>query len=387
MATPKCLIEVANQADYTFSNVRDGDLVIHNNTLNSGIFMGYDSTTSNALMSVTDTMVRFGGSNAGVSLSNGIIQTGGVARLTNTGLLQNIANYKQQNWNSRSLYPSPSFPYSPSNIYFKVATFGTSNDTANSGLVSIIGTMGGYSSAQVGHVNIQVGTRDSAYVHGVVTGYMPSSITDLTLYREADNTYGMYIKASSYFEFDLLIGGSGGTISLQSPSATLTTPTGTVVYSSILGSLSTRLLGTVNVSTLVHTTPIHIAFYGAPSSPYTVATTEYYLKFSSYTNQNWTPSYNAQNGLAIPANGIYFLSLTLHTSSTTEFYISKNGGILTSANGNTLAAQVISGGGEASCSTTAYLTTSDVIYFGVFNSTSSSYQGRSTASITLLQRT
>jgi hypothetical protein len=155
------------------------------------------------------------------------------------------------------------------------------------------------------------------------------------------------------------------------------------------------------------TTPVCVAFFGVPTAYTTAGTTIttgsstaqiLNFVFSSNTNQNWTPSYTTNYKLAVPFTGLYVLQFTIASSTNASFFqfITKNAGdgseIASTWNQNILASNSPASTLPASltCSTTctAYLKTTDYICFSLYLlSGNLTYYGRSSAQVTLVQRT
>ena len=163
----------------------------------------------------------------------------------------------------------------------------------------------------------------------------------------------------------------------------------------------------INTNAITATTPVCVAFYGVPTA-YTSAGTAITagsstvqmmnFVFSSNTNQNWTPSYTTNYKLAVPYTGLYVLQFTISSASNASYFqfITKNAGdgteIAGTWNQNILAssAPATTEPGSLTCSTscTAYLKTTDYICFSLYLlSGSITYYGRSSAQVTLIQRT
>ena len=125
----------------------------------------------------------------------------------------------------------------------------------------------------------------------------------------------------------------------------------------------------------------------------------YYLTFPSNFNKNWNPTITNTYRLAIPYTGLYTFQLTVSSDSNAgasmDVFVSKNlgNGADTYAGGNNTFCQSYSntgtvGGMCVGCSGTAFLLSTDYLCFGFFLASGTmTYNGRSSASITLLQRT
>ena len=160
---------------------------------------------------------------------------------------------------------------------------------------------------------------------------------------------------------------------------------------------------TVMVNAAVQS-PMHLSLYGVPStysSGSSVANTTwtaagyYYFLFpsSSLTSVNWTPAYVNTTRLVIPVTGLYSLKLTFIANGTytSEVFISKNmnnNNDINSGDDRLLAVQTASSN-EVTISATAYLVSSDFVSFGFYSggATIASFQGRCTATVTLIQNT
>ena len=150
-------------------------------------------------------------------------------------------------------------------------------------------------------------------------------------------------------------------------------------------------------------TPMHLSFYGTPScypmngatsaSPSVYNNTYYAMTFPSYTNLNWTPTWQVYPGsgmsLTIPVSGIYSVKLSGQANTGITPYIAKNSVSLNTGDDSLIC--VVDVAGSFTVSGTAYLKTTDVLTFSMYyNSTtmtvSALFPGRTTATVTLLQR-
>jgi hypothetical protein len=211
---------------------------------------------------------------------------------------------------------------------------------------------------------------------------------------------------------------TNATTSLQNTTCATLTCSGTGSFANLAVSNNVKTVtmncsGTGSFGTVVSTNqitcqyPVCIAFYGVPTS-YTPAGTAITtgsstvqmmnFVFSSNTNQNWTPSYTTNYKLAVPYTGLYVLQFTISSASNASYFqfITKNAGdgteIAGTWNQNILAssAPATTEPGSLTCSTscTAYLKTTDYICFSLYlMSGSITYYGRSSAQVTLIQRT
>ena len=164
--------------------------------------------------------------------------------------------------------------------------------------------------------------------------------------------------------------------------------------------------GSLTATDQIISKPVCISFYGSPTmyntsgtlqtSGFTTTNQVFNLLFSSYTNQNWTPTYTSSCKLAVPYTGLYALQFTLSSNSNCSVcqFISKNMGngneVLSLTNDNLIATSSVTllATIPNSISGLAYLTTSDYICFSIWPSSGSiSYYMRNLAQVTLLQRT
>ena len=161
--------------------------------------------------------------------------------------------------------------------------------------------------------------------------------------------------------------------------------------------------GTLTVGgQIIGQTPVHLSLYGAVSVFNSSGTAQtpplsagwYYLKHTSNSNSNWTPSYTTNCRLAIPYTGLYAISWSMcqgAVGTVCSTFISKNlmnGNDINSATGNCLANNAFSLL-SSSLSTTAYLLNTDYINVGYYlESGSQSLSGtRNTLTVTLIHRT
>ena len=112
--------------------------------------------------------------------------------------------------------------------------------------------------------------------------------------------------------------------------------TGSFGSLSCTGGVSTSTLTAANQITAKY--PVCISFYGSPTtyntsgtlqtSGFTTLNQVFNLLFSTYTNQNWTPTYTSSVKLAVPYTGLYALQFTFSSNSTNSVFqfISKNMG-------------------------------------------------------------
>ena len=211
---------------------------------------------------------------------------------------------------------------------------------------------------------------------------------------------------------------TNATTSLQNTTCATLTCSGTGSFANLAVSNNVKTVtmncsGTGSFGTVVSTNqitcqyPVCIAFYGVPAAytpgGVTIGTGSLggqmmNFVFSSNTNQNWTPSYTTNYKLAVPFTGLYVLQFTIASSTNAHFFqfITKNAGdgteIAGTWNQNILASNTPPTTLPASltCSTscTAYLKTTDYICFSLYlMSGSITYYGRSSAQVTLTQRT
>lgn len=143
----------------------------------------------------------------------------------------------------------------------------------------------------------------------------------------------------------------------------------------------------------------HLVFWNTPTllsssntSVSSSATDTYsYYNFTSWDNQNWTPVKTNGSRIGIPENGVYFTSVTFHTSSTgnREMFLTKN-----CNNNNDLNVadeRLIACAGRTDPQTTisgvTHLLTTDFINAGMYQSTGTHAPDfRCTWNITLLYR-
>jgi hypothetical protein len=188
---------------------------------------------------------------------------------------------------------------------------------------------------------------------------------------------------------------SGGTLYLQYPS---------MIYMYNSGSTG-RSFGVDNTGQIMSAFPVNIEFYGAQTiydssqvsrNPQTTTGGFYFYKWSSYRNQNWTPTYSNTTQLQIPYTGLYMCQMTCAFSNTCviETFINKNLSIASTSylgDSGTFAIMTQTSaytGFQGSLSCTMYLTTTDVLNFGsVLDSGTLSNNARSSLQLTLIQRT
>lgn len=89
MSTAVYNIRISQSNSYVFPTVREGDLVIQMSGNEAGLHAGYTAPDSNAILSVTKEIFRFGGNNSNVSISNNQLQVDNInftGSLTQNGL-------------------------------------------------------------------------------------------------------------------------------------------------------------------------------------------------------------------------------------------------------------------------------------------------------------
>ena len=140
-------------------------------------------------------------------------------------------------WNSQN---ETVFPQSATAQYHKIATLGTTGDGANGGKLRISGTIGGFSESETTIIDAFVSSRSGISYGGTLHGYgggnTPTNQVDILVYREANNTFAVWIKLVRYFTFDFTVTGATITgtsrtlVLLPCPmtNTSVATPTGTL---------------------------------------------------------------------------------------------------------------------------------------------------------------
>lgn len=150
---------------------------------------------------------------------------------------------------------------------------------------------------------------------------------------------------------------------------------------------------------LINNYPVHLSMYGTPTCYYNysgyVATPSvgnyYTMTLPSYglTSKNWTPSLTNTTGITIPFTGLYSLKLTLSvvtSSSITQFILKNQGTSINTMDDNLIA--IADSSGNTTISSTAYLLSTDVIYYGFYVGAGNvGLSGRGLITMTLLQKT
>src|SRR6056300_1636862 len=140
-------------------------------------------------------------------------------------------------WNSQN---ETVFPQNATAQYHKIATLGTTGDGANGGKLRISGTIGGFGKSDTTLIDAFVSTRGGPSYGGTLHGYGggddPIDKVDILVYKEADDTFAVWIKLVRFFTFDFTV--TGGTITGASRTLVLlpcpvtdtsvATPTGTL---------------------------------------------------------------------------------------------------------------------------------------------------------------
>src|SRR6056300_189075 len=140
-------------------------------------------------------------------------------------------------WNSQN---ETVFPQDITAQYHKIATLGTTGDGSNGGKLRISGTIGGFGESSTTLIDAFVSTRGGPSYGGTLHGYGggddPIDKVDILVYKEADDTFAVWIKLVRFFTFDFTV--TGGTITGASRTLVLlpcpvtdtsvATPTGTL---------------------------------------------------------------------------------------------------------------------------------------------------------------
>ena len=114
--------------------------------------------------------------------------------------------------------------------YYKLASFPVDN-SGNACSLIINGRIGGWNKGNKGSISMIISNRDGVDGIGTILGNADTSLTDLVVYTNSDNTATMYVKTYSWFAFDLTLGLMSGTTDAWDGVGSTTTPSGTLAWS------------------------------------------------------------------------------------------------------------------------------------------------------------
>jgi hypothetical protein len=184
-------------------------------------------------------------------------------------------------WNSQN---ETVFPQNATAQYHKIATLGTTGDGANGGKLRISGTIGGFGKSDTTLIDAFVSTRAGPSYGGTLHGYGgndPTGVVDILVYKEANNTFAVWIKLVRYFTFDFTVtgatitGASRTLVLLPCPvtNTSVATPTGTLEGSVVSAcSIVFTADGNVGIGTANPASNLHVAGNAYVSSNLTVGT-------------------------------------------------------------------------------------------------------------------
>jgi hypothetical protein len=261
-------------------------------------------------------------------------------------------------WNSQN---ETVFPQSATAQYHKIATLGTTGDGANGGKLRISGTIGGFSQSETTLIDAFVSSRNGISYGGTLHGYgggdPPTDQVDILVYREANNTFAVWIKLVQYFTFDFTV--TGGTITGASRTSVLlpcpvtntsvATPTGTLEGSvvsacSIVFTADGNVgIGTTNpgykldvASGYARINTIGFAAYSSGATTDTSATSVFIAGSEYFDNGD---CYSTTTGkFSAPVDGIYVFGWSSYTnyagSTQSRIFAMKNDEIYTQVGDN-----------------------------------------------------
>ena len=130
--------------------------------------------------------------------------------------------------------------------YYKLASFPI-DDSGNSCSLIINGRIGGWNKGNKGSISMIISNRDGVDGIGTILGNADTSLTDLVVYTNSDNTATLYVKTYSWFAFDLTLGLMSGTTDAWDGVGSTTTPSGTLAWS--LSSAKSKFLSVADDGT------------------------------------------------------------------------------------------------------------------------------------------
>lgn len=231
--------------------------------------------------------------------------------------------------------------------YFKLATFPEYNNSGNYASLIITGRMGGWEAGNMSFVNMIVynrGAEGGGYV-SVDNGNF-SSLCDIVMYRETNNSSTVYLKVSGYYTFDININTFQ---SVYAYTGSNVTPTGTLKWTA--SSQADRLVVSDSVAYVNgHTLPKTVKINGNSANPNASGLVDLGTNFAKTDAENtFTKDQYIGTGAWIGApNGFVCID------NTTEDYpalIVSDGGRIIVDNGAGTAGQVLTSSGSFSAPT------------------------------------